>query len=428
MHITEPLPTDKGARLVFGLDWRAYPVKGAKAERRRYADDFGATHYVEFKVGQESIGGFAAPDPTETRGAKLFSGAARIALHERIKSRPAALVLLQDEQRIHLVYVVRGAVRSDEVLSPETAHERRVEIEQECLRLNLALTTLGAGASIGDVDEAFPASALLADRKAGRISKLPVTIPTIVPVALIGIALIVVGNKAIHAFDPPPPPPRHEPTYQEKYAAALKQTFSTPHPLASELGPLLLDQFGRNESVMDGWVFEYAECGATGSCADTYRRAGGTFAGFDHAAPESMRPLKFDADGLHLRTRGHAVPAVHLVTASDSKSWLSEQALIDTLQTPPQRLSVKPYELASHGYVVNLQPSKLLLLAPARPNATRAPLIRQGEWQIDGYRWQASLLARLPPNMSIDTFKVELKTRGEVGVHFTAKGKYYVLE
>jgi hypothetical protein len=50
---------------VFGLDWRAYPVKGARAELRRYADDFGATHYVEITVAGEKIGGFATPDPID---------------------------------------------------------------------------------------------------------------------------------------------------------------------------------------------------------------------------------------------------------------------------------------------------------------------------------------------------------------------------
>lgn len=50
MHITEPLPGERRARLVFGLDWRAYPLKGRKDGRARYAEDFSATHYVEMPV------------------------------------------------------------------------------------------------------------------------------------------------------------------------------------------------------------------------------------------------------------------------------------------------------------------------------------------------------------------------------------------
>jgi cytochrome oxidase assembly protein ShyY1 len=52
--------------------------------------------------------------------------------------------------------------------------------------------------------------------------------------------------------------------------------------------------------------------------------------------------------------------------------------------------------------------------------------VQRGTWQIDGYKWQSALLARLPDNMALDALDVELKEDG-TGVHFTAKGKYYVL-
>lgn len=66
-------------------------------------------------------------------------------------------------------------------------------------------------------------------------------------------------------------------------------------------------------------------------------------------------------------------------------------------------------------------------------------LLKQGEWTIEGFRWQTPLLAKLPPNMALESLKVELRlnegapatTNKETGdspygVHFTAKGKYYV--
>ena len=40
MHF-ESIPGEKGAQLVFGLEWRAYSAKGGRAERRRYAQDLG---------------------------------------------------------------------------------------------------------------------------------------------------------------------------------------------------------------------------------------------------------------------------------------------------------------------------------------------------------------------------------------------------
>lgn len=203
MHITEPLPTDKRARLVFGLDWRAYPVKGGRAERRRYADAFGATHYVEYKVGDELIGGFAMPESGDVKGARLYSGAARVAQHERIKSRVAALVLLQDGLRVHAVFVVRGAVRGDEVLSLEEAATRRLAIEQECLKANLDLTTFGSGARIGDIDEVFQASELLANRKVGRIAKLPVRIPAAIPLLVCAVGAIYGCIQLMDVLSPP---------------------------------------------------------------------------------------------------------------------------------------------------------------------------------------------------------------------------------
>jgi hypothetical protein len=428
MHITEPLPTDKKARLVFGLDWRAYPVKGARSERRRYADDFGATHFVEYRIGKETIAGFAAPESQEIRGAKLYSGAARIAMHARVKTRPATLVLLQDEQRIHLVFVVRGAVRNDEVLTPEQANERRQAIANECLRLNLPLTTLGMGQSVGVVDETFSAAALLENRKSARVTKLPVSIPAAVPLAIIAVALFVAGSRIYDAVQPPPPPPPHEPTYAEKYAEALRREFSTPLPRASLLAPALLSVLGTNESNLSGWRFEHADCGVSGNCSITRSREGGTYAVFDRDATPSMRPVKFDADGLHLTTVGAAVPKVATVLPSESAGWPSEQVLISQLQTPAQRLSLMPFELASQGYSVTIWPSKPVFQDQSGAGPRPAHKMRVGDWTIDGFRWQAVLLERLPPNMAIQSLKVEFQDKDKVGIHFTAKGKYYVLD
>ncbi|WP_175772982.1 hypothetical protein [Paraburkholderia phenazinium] len=425
MHITEPLPGDKGARLAFGLDWRAYPVKGAKAERRRYADDFGATHYVEVKVAGEMIGGFAAPDTEEAGKAKLYSGAARIALHDRVKSRPAALVLLQDDQRVHLVFVARGAIRNDEVLSPEDARNRRLDIEQKCLRENLALTTFGSGASIGDVDEGFRAADLLAQKKVGRIQKLPLAIPVLIPLVFIGVVLAVGGNTVMNIVSPPAPPP-HESTWQEKYAAALKGRFVVHPPRASALAPQLLALFGKDDPVRSGWEFDHADCGPRGNCSVTYLRAGGTFADFDHDATAFMRPISFERDGRHLTIRGPAVPKVAPVTLASAKDWPAEQELIDLLQTPPQRLSMKAFDLDSHGYKVMLDEARPLLPAPPGPGESHGSLILEGKWEIDGYKWQAPLLERLPENMTLESLTVSLKTEGDVGIHFVAKGKYYV--
>ncbi|OLL27789.1 hypothetical protein BTH42_31585 [Burkholderia sp. SRS-W-2-2016] len=428
MHITGPLPTDKKARLVFGLDWRAYPTKSAKAERRRYAEDFGATHHVEFKVGQETIAGFAAPEASDIRGLKLYSGAARVAVHARVKSKPAALVLLQDGDHIHLVFVVRGVVRSDEVLTPEAARVRCDAIRNECQRLNVPLVTLGAGQSIGEVDESFAAAALLEDRKAGRVTKLPVAIPTAIPLTIIVVTLLAVGSKVYDAMQPPPPPPPHEPTFAEKYEAAVRKTFASAPPRANELAPALIGTLGSSETNRSGFRFESADCGISGNCTITYGREGGTFTGFDRDAIPAMRPLTFDADGRHLKTRGPAIPVVAPVSSAGQEAWPSEQGLIEALQTPPQRLSQRPFELDSQGYIVLLQPSKPVMSDQSGAGPRPKRLMRVGDWQIDGFRWQSVLLSRLPANMAIDSLKVEYRMTEPVGIHFTAKGKYYVLD
>ncbi|WP_321853557.1 hypothetical protein [Burkholderia cenocepacia] len=441
MHITEPLPTDKRARLVFGIDWRAYPVKGGKAERRRYADAFGATHYVEFKVGTDLIGGFAMPDTPDVKGSRLYSGAARVALHERIKSRAAALVLLQDGPRIYLIFVVRGAVRNDEVLSPEAAQSRRLEIEQECLRGNLKLDTLGTGDRIGDVDEPFQASELLANGKVGRVTKLPMSVPTLVPVIAIVVGGLFGVPKLMDVLSPPPPPPR-APTFAEQYATAVQEAFARVQPRASELAPALLAAVGGKETVIKGWLFQEATCLSSGFCTMKFRRNGGTFAGFAQAATADMRPVTFARDGLSLEWRGPAVPKVASLTESESKSWPDLQAFIDMLQTPPQRMSAKTLELRAYGYVVTLDEPRSLIAAPGAVEGGRVgPLLKQGGWTIEGFRWQSPLLAKLPPNMTIESLKVDLRLNegatatpnretGEssYGVHFTAKGKYYVFD
>lgn len=441
MHITEPLPTDKRSRLVFGVEWRAYPVKGGKAERRRYADAFDATHFVEYKVGAELIGGFARPDAPEVKGARLYSGAARVALHDRLKDRAAALVLLQDGQRVYTVFVVRGAVRSDEVLSPEAALARRIEIEQECQKGNLKLDTLGTGDRIGDVDEPFQASELLANRKVGRIAKLPVSVPTFIPVAVIVAGAIFGVPKVMDALSPPPPPPR-APTFAEQYATAVHDAFVRAQPRASELVPALLAAVGSRETVRKGWVFQEASCPSAGFCTMTFRRHGGTFEGFDQAATPDMRPVTFARDGRSLNTRGPAVPKAASLLESESKSWPASQAFIEMLQTPPQRMSAVPLDLRAYGYVVTLQePRPLIATAGAGDGAHVGQLLKQGDWTIEGFRWQSPLLAKLPPNMALESLKVELRLNegasatpskdtgdSSYGIHFTAQGKYYVFD
>ncbi|MGU7771758.1 hypothetical protein ACV229_16505 [Burkholderia sp. MR1-5-21] len=441
IHITEPLPSDKHARLVFGLDWRAYPMKGGDAERRRYADAFGATHYVEYKLGSERIGGFAMQDRTDLKHARLYSGAARIALHDRVKSRPAALVLLQDGQRVHAVYVVRGAVRSDEVLSLEDAQRRRLAIEQACLRGNLELITLGSGAQLGDVDEPFQASELLAARKIGRIAKLPISIPAVIPLIVLVGAGVFGATKLIDVLSPPPPPPR-PPTFQERYAEAVHSAFARPMPRASALAPALLDAVGRTESVRKGWQVQVTDCPAMGHCTITYGRQGGSFADFLTDAPSSMQPIVLARDGKALTTQGPAVPSVAPVAVKEAKQWPSEQALIDRLQTPAQRMSSALVEIRAYGYTVQIdEPKPLLSLAGVEASEAGPHLIKQGTWIIEGFRWQAPLLAKLPPNMALESLKVELKLQGgsgsasrndlgdtPYGVHFTAKGKFYVLD
>jgi len=441
MHITEPLPREKNARLVFGLEWRAYPLRQMRAERRRYADDFGATHYVEYRIGKDVIGGFCAPEMVEIKGAKLYSAAARIAQHDRVKDKAAVVVLLQDDQRVHVVFVVRGVVRSDEVLTVLQAQDRKLAIEQECLKLNLPLTTLGSGPAVGDVDENFGAAALLDARRTARVGKVPASVPTIVPVFVIGAALVFGGMQLADILNPPAPPAPREPSFEEKYAAAVQQTFAAKMPRANLLAPALLAMLGNSETVVAGWVFEKVVCGTQGYCAETLRRYGGSFDDLRQAAPEAMRPLHFDADGLHAGARGPQIPAVAFVTARDQRTWLTEQGLIDALQTPPQQLSAKPFELDSYGYTVHLDPPKPLLAVPMGTTDSRpAQMIRVGEWTINGYRWQSPLLARLPSNMTLDTMTVELKlgepgasrsqtggTNVQNGIHFTAKGKYYVL-
>ncbi|HKR43409.1 MAG TPA: hypothetical protein VJU59_27630, partial [Paraburkholderia sp.] len=115
------------------------------------------------------------------------------------------------------------------------------------------------------------------------------------------------------------------------------------------------------------------------------------------------------------------------------KAWPDEQRLIEMLQTPPQRMSVKPLDLKSFGYEVKLELSHPLLASPPPAGERHRALLREGRWEIDGYRWQAPLLAALPPNMTLESLNVKLDTAapeelGKVGIHFVAKGKYYVVQ
>jgi hypothetical protein len=426
MHF-ETIPNEKNARLVFGLEWRAYATKGGSAERRRYAQEFDATHYVEIKGKEETIAGFCAPDAADRKGAKLYSAAARIALLDRVKNRPAVLTLLQDEQRVHLVLVIRGTVRADEEVALLSLSDRREAIEDQCEKDNVALTTIGRGADLIDLDQPFELQELLRAKKAGQIKKLPVKVPAIVPIFVMGGAVIYGISQAISFLNPPPPPLPPPPTYMQEYQSAVLKTLAGPAPLASSLAPKLIASFAAEETNVAGWQFDRAACGITGACLVTYKREGGTFKDFDSRATPEIRPVVFDPDGLHLQTRGPSVVVPEKVLLAKSLAWPTAQALIKQLQTDPQRLSVKPDVLDSHGYVVTLRPPQRLLARQPMPGEVRGPIVQVGDWEISGYMWQSVLLTRLPASMALSGLEVELKDDGS-GVHFTAKGKYYVLQ
>lgn len=426
MHF-ETIPNEKNARLVFGLEWRAYATKGGSAERRRYAQEFDSTHYVEIKGKEEIIAGFCAPDAADRKGLKLYSAAARIALLDRVKNRPAVLMLLQDEQRVHLVFVIRGTVRADEEVPLLGLSDRRDAIEDQCEKDNVALVTFGHGADLVDLDQPFELQELLRAKKAGQIKKLPVKVPTILPLIVIGGTVIYGISQAISYLNPPPPPPPPPPTYMQDYEKAALQALAGPAPLASILAPRLIATFAAEETNVAGWQFERATCGSTGACSIVYKRQGGTFNDFDSRATPALRPVVFDPDGLHLQTRGPSVSVPEKVTLAKSSTWPTAQALIKQLQTDPQRLSMKPDVLDSHGYVVTLRPPQRLIARQPAPGDVPGLIVQAGDWEITGYMWQSVLLTRLPASMALNTLEVELKDDGS-GVHFTAKGKYYVLQ
>ncbi|BAO92949.1 hypothetical protein [Caballeronia cordobensis] len=212
----------------------------------------------------------------------------------------------------------------------------------------------------------------------------------------------------------------------QEYQSAVMRTLAAPAPLANQLAPKLLASFGAQETNVAGWQFQKASCTISGPCIATYKRQGGTFKEFDARAPESLRPVVFNPDGWHLTARGPEVTVAERVALAQQATWPTQQALIKTLQTDPQKLSTKPDTLDSHGYVVDIKPAERLIARQPTAGEVQGPLVQRGTWQIDGYMWQSALLARLPDNMALDTLDVELKEDG-TGVHFTAKGKYYVL-
>ncbi|AQH05267.1 hypothetical protein A9R05_40230 (plasmid) [Burkholderia sp. KK1] len=425
MHF-ESIPGEKGARLVFGLDWRAYSAKGARAERRHYVEESGATHYTEYKANDETIVGFCELEPSQRKGGKLYSAAARIASLERVRRRPAVLVLIQNDERVHLVLVQRGAVSLDQEVALNALADKREEIEDGCAKAGLELATLGYGALLHAVDESFELRELLVARKVGLIKKVPVAVPTTVPLLVILAAVFFGGKQLIEMLNPPPPPPSPPPTFMQEYRSAVMRTLAAPAPLANQLAPRLLASFGAQETNVAGWQFQKASCTIAGPCIATYKRQGGTFKEFDARAPESLRPVTFNPDGWHLTARGPEVTVAERVALAQQATWPTQQALIKALQTDPQRLSTKPDTLDSHGYVVDIKPAERLIARQPTAGEVQGPLVQRGTWQIDGYKWQSSLLARLPDNMALDTLDVELKEDG-TGVHFTAKGKYYVL-
>lgn len=436
MFITEPIPGTKHDRLVFGLEWRAFEAKGAVDARRRYARELLATRYAEYKIGTEIVCGFCTPEGKLGARTRLYSGAARIASVPRVKSGDATLILIEDAGQIFFIFVVRGAIRIDEVTSPEAAATRRLEVESLCDRNGWQLVVLTRGNVLGEHDGEFNLSEIIADRKTGRISALPMQVPSIVYV-LVGCAVVVYGGTAlVHFLAPPPPPPPKPPTYQQRYAIALAKEFSASRFVASALAPDLLSQIGASEPIRRGWEFAQADCTDAGMCHVEWKRHGGTYQDFDAHALSAWRPISFSVTGNALGTTGPNARPSALVPINQHQKWMTWEQLKETLQQPAQLLSKKPDTIDSFGYKVTLaEPRNLLLPVPL---ALKTPLVRVGTWQIDGFKWQMRLLQNLPPNMVLTKLTVQLRipasqtggvvSNGEpqAGLHFHAEGKFYV--
>jgi len=134
-----------------------------------------------------------------------------------------------------------------------------------------------------------------------------------------------------------------------------------------------------------------------------------------------------------LTANGPTVPRVSSVSPAQQKNWPSEQQMIERLQNPAQRMSLKPTDLKGYGYSVRVNAARPILTNPQPANQRHVPMIGEGTWEIDGYRWQSALLDDLPSNMTLDTLKITLdqhapEEAGGVGIKFTAKGKYYVVQ
>jgi hypothetical protein len=435
MFITEPIPGTRD-RLAFGLEWRAFATKGSSDERRRYSRDLFATHYTEYKDGSETVCGFGRPAKIKLR-TRLFSAAARIAMLDRVKSATAVLVLIEHEGRVFLVFVVRGAVRLDEVVSPEQAAIKRHEIETECERNEWQLTVLGRGPIAGDTVGKFALSELKSDAKIGQIKSLPMQIPAVFSIAIGAIAFVLVARSLVNWLSPPPPPPPRAPSYLDQYNVALRKALSSHAYLASTVAPDVLRQVGAIDTNRKGFQFSSASCDALGVCRVTWKRQGGTFDDFTSAALPEWRPIIYGADGNTLSTSGPSARDTALVKIDPRQKWLTWEELKRTLLVPAQRLSKSPDRIDSYGYKVTLHDPTNLLGGPPPSKEANHKYVRIGTWQIDGFKWQMKLLEQLPSNMAIDSITIELRV-GSVkgaqvgdladrGVHFHAEGKFYVI-
>ncbi|MGF6996661.1 hypothetical protein P3T25_005036 [Paraburkholderia sp. GAS32] len=433
MHITDEIPGEKRARLIFGLDWRAYSTKGKKDGRGRYAESFSASHYVEMEAGDNTNAGFVTLESDETKDVVLYSGAARVASLDDVKRRPAALVLIPDQDRVYLIYVVNGAVHVDEVLQPEQVFRRKQDIMEQAAKQGLVPAVLvSKGYASGD-DQEFDPAQLTALPKVGKLKRVPKGIPNaVVYVALLGIIGLAV-KIGFGAFSTQVVADDHQAlSWQEQYATAVQTTFAGNMPQARLAAPRILTMFDSQESVMSGWQFNHTNCRVPGSCTLALTRMGGSYDEFLKAAPASMKPIALALDGQSLTAQGPVAPKVDDVDQKEQEKWPTEQQFIDKLMSPVQRMATKETDLAGYGYAVQLGKSTPIFSTPQPAGQPHVSVIRQGTWEIDGYRWQSELLDDLPSNMTLESVTVSLDQMapleaGSVGIKFVAQGKYYVV-
>lgn len=438
MHTFQITPK---AAVAFGLTWHAFDPFASRHQQITEWRANGNKWSAGYKIGPDQYVGLTADIPDIKVKGRLYSGAALVAVHPKVKGK-TVLVLLEAGQGACVVGVLRGTVVIDKWVRFDEVSSVRSDFANRCKNADQNYSVFGTqipeGGDFGTIDAEIEWAEIV---KLGAFASL--SSPALIVrfksdrSAYLGVAalVLIVGVIAFFAWQRW----REEQIQRERmlaaqaandpvhlYGVAVEKLMADPKGFSAAVKNVsyLKGFFGTLQVARFGWVLKSVTCSlAKATChiewsADNTRL--GTFRDFIAQSPKLPDDWKIQVG-----------PALNRITADfaikPNQSNIPAKATWPKYQEFLMNEGSAWQKYQAIGLTAQISEPKLIGSANPGDNKTLDALpiaIHAVDWKISSKPWYlVDVLEHLGPSAQLSEFTV---TYSGKDVNFTAEGKAYV--